>query len=367
MTHRKWQGRLLRWTQKAESSIDNWRNRVGKHKNPLMIQPYLGFGNAQRVFLRARVLEDKGEEDARADDSAWTNFRRTMQRFASSEVPHACISVELQGKSINLHADEEGYIEVWLELSHPLASGTTVKLAASLQKPASTPPVTAILPIYIPDARATFMIISDIDDTILQSKVTRAWQMMQHTFLKNAHSRLPFVGVAQLYRALTQSAEVTRPIFYVSSSPWNLYPMLTRFMELNAIPQGALNLRDWGISDEEFLPTAHKNYKLEALERIMDCYPKMPVLLLGDNGQQDPEIYQQLVQRYPDRVLGIYIREVSQKKDVEIIAQKVRSQGVAFTLVKDSLELAEHALGQGWLEQEWLEAIRNAIRENSES
>lgn len=360
MKQNKWQAKLLRWTKQAESSVDSWRNRHRKRKNTIVIQPYIGFANAERVFVRARVLEDKGEKEVEAEDGAWTNFRRTLQRFASSEVPHACISVELQGKSINLPADEEGYIEAWLELTHPLASGTTVKLAASLQKPASTPPVTATLPICIPDARATFMIISDIDDTILQSKVTRAWQMMQHTFLKNAHSRLPFAGVAQLYQALTQSAEATRPIFYVSSSPWNLYPMLTRFMELNQIPLGPLNLRDWGISEEEFLPTAHKNYKLEALERLMDCYPKLPVLLLGDNGQQDPEIYQQLVQRYPDRVLGIYIRDVSARKDIETIAHKVRAQGVPFTLVQDSLELAEHALKQGWLEQEWLEVIRQA-------
>lgn len=370
-----WQRSLLRWAHRSENTVDQLRHRFQQRFNshhPIMIQAYLGFANDTKVLVRARVLADRGEASAKADDSAWQNFSRTMQRLRSREIPFAKVAVELQGRTITLEADEEGHIQAWLELSTPLdgTSNAIIQLPARLHSPSQQPEVSSHLPVYLPNPQADLALISDIDDTIVHSDATRAWSMLRELLFKNAHTRLPLAGVAQLYHALTHSEQGQRPIFYVSSSPWNLYPLLTTFMRINQIPLGPITLRDWGLNEQEFLPTSHSDYKLEAFRTILDSYPQLAVLLFGDSGQQDPEIYQQIVQEYPQRVRAIYIRALAHSQparheSIGLIAEKVRSQGVAFQVVKDSLEVGKHALEQGWLSPAQLENIRQACAAQS--
>ena len=69
--------------------------------------------------------------------------------------------------------------------------------------------------------------------------------------------RLPFPGVAAFLRALYAGAGggERNPLFYVSSSPWNIYDLLSEFFSLNDIPIGpVLFLRDWGLTDVELVP-----------------------------------------------------------------------------------------------------------------
>ena len=71
--------------------------------------------------------------------------------------------------------------------------------------------------------------ISDIDDTIVRTGATSLLMMLRVVLLSNAHTRLPFQGVAAFYGALARGAsgQDSNPLFYVSSSPWNLYDVLS--------------------------------------------------------------------------------------------------------------------------------------------
>ena len=71
---------------------------------------------------------------------------------------------------------------------------------------------------------AVYGVISDIDDTVLQSKATSYLQAARLLFLENARTRLPFAGVAAFYQAMQKGlGNQFNPIFYVSSSPWNVF------------------------------------------------------------------------------------------------------------------------------------------------
>ncbi len=101
--------------------------------------------------------------------------------------------------------------------------------------------------------------ISDLDDTVIQTDVTRVIRMVRNTLLGNARTRHPFPGVAALYRALHSSAGApANPLFYVSSSPWNLYDMLDDFFRLRSIPEGPIFLRDWGLSSKDRSSSGYK-------------------------------------------------------------------------------------------------------------
>jgi phosphatidate phosphatase APP1 len=170
--------------------------------------------------------------------------------------------------------------------------------------------------------------------------------------------------VAAFYRALFQGAheEIQNPLFYVSSSPWNIYDLLSEFFNLQNIPIGPIMfLRDWGISKDGLLPTTHSVHKLRAIRKIMDLYQDLPFILIGDSGQEDPEIYAEAVDLYPKRILAIYIRNVSRDlkrpEAIRELAKKVAEAGSTLILADDTLPLAQHALEQGWISPEAIPEI----------
>ena len=177
--------------------------------------------------------------------------------------------------------------------------------------------------------------------------------------LSNAHSRLPFEGVADFYRALQlgSSGEDSNPIFYVSSSPWNLYDMLEDFLDVHGVPAGPLFLKDWS-------PTTlrdHDRHKLGVIRTLLATYTNVPFVLIGDSGERDPEIYRQVVREYPGRVRAIYIRDVTTKERdaaVHAIADELKNMGVEMLLTADTVEAAEHAAEKGLISPNALRALR---------
>ena len=345
---------MSRWHKliyQAETQFDRAFSSVGDD-DPLLVQSYLGYGVPGRAFLLGRVLEDRGLEAATADDSLWDNLKGTWKRFRSGEVAHAELNVTLMGVpdfAQPLRADDEGHVAQWLDV--PTAKpdeDNLLSLGLELTHPQRTPPVRAEASILVPSAAAQFGVISDIDDTVLQTGATSLRSLARQVLFGNAYTRLPFEGVASFYEALRGTQN---PLFYVSSSPWNLYDVLTEFLALNKIPLGPVLLRNWGLSATELLPTSHGEHKRAAIRQILETYPELPFILIGDSGQEDPEIYHETVHDFPGRILGIYVRDVAdaeRRESVQKLARKLAEDGSTLVLTEDTAAAAEHAAAQGW-------------------
>jgi phosphatidate phosphatase APP1 len=190
-------------------------------------------------------------------------------------------------------------------------------------------------------------VVSDLDDTVLHSHATSLWQMAKLTLLHNAHTRLPFEGVAGFYQALQRGrgGEAYNPVFYVSNSPWNLYDLLEDFLDVHGIPRGPLLLRDWSLRTLK----SGESHKLAAIERLLDAYPGLQVVLIGDSGERDPEIYRQVVLRHPGRVLAVYVRDVAPERHaaVRTIAAELAGHGVDLVFSPDTEAARGHALDRG--------------------
>jgi phosphatidate phosphatase APP1 len=134
---------------------------------------------------------------------------------------------------------------------------------------------------------------------------------------------------------------------------------------LQDFPKPVLWLRDWGLSPEGFLPTSHRSHKLKALRQILDTTAPLPFILLGDCAQEDPEIYREIMEAYPTRVLAAYIRNVNRDlkrpEAIRRLAEEVLEKGGTLLLAKDSLAIAEHAGSRGWLEPSDLAAVRKEL------
>jgi phosphatidate phosphatase APP1 len=365
-----WKQALIRLSVDVERQYDllknRFRERLGLY-HPIMIAPYRGYGTPERMFLRGRVLKDRNIPPAQEDDSSWENLLNMWRRANSVEVPHARVLVRFGGEEQIVTANVEGFFEVWIEPSQPLPTERLWhEVELELVEPASEDgePIRAVGEILVPPPDVDFVVISDIDDTVLQSNVTSLLKMARATFLGNARLRLPFPGVAAFYRALHRGrhSDKLNPMFYVSSSPWNLYDLLSEFFNLQEIPIGpVLFLRDWGLTDQGFLPLKNRAYKLSYIKEIIDTFKDLPFILIGDSSQEDPEIYSEVVALYPDRIKAVYIRNVSRDPrrldEISELAEEVLKAGSALLLAETTLPLAEHAAKQGWIDPDALPEI----------
>ena len=340
-------------------------DRSGR-RDPLIIHAYRGYGTASRVRVRGRVLEEEGIPPASERDSAWRNVLSALRRFESDEVPGARVRVRFGGTTQELVTDAEGYFDTWIAPRDAL-EGDKLWHEISFDLLAPRSPIhaspTAIGRALVPPATAQLGVISDLDDTVVQTGATDARALLRSVFLANARTRLPFAGVATLYRALQDGpgGGQHNPIFYVSSSPWNLYDVLAEFLAIREIPEGPVMLRDWGLSERELLPTSHGSHKLEAIRSIIELYPTLPFVLIGDSGQEDPEIYREVVARYPSRILAIYIRNVTPRPEraerIRALAREVSEARSELLLAADSGEVAAHALDRGWIDAAALQRV----------
>src|SRR4029453_8814667 len=283
----------------GSGSTTKGRYRVGmtafRRPRHVELHAFRGYGTPTRLRVRGRVLRATGLVRSRLGDSVVDNLRNMFHRFESDEVPGALVAARAaRGAQVGVRADAEGYFDAVLDLPRPLDDPRVWEpVELELLEPA-TPTGANHAPGQVLVPRdPQFAVVSDLDDTVLHSHATSLWQMARLTLLHNAHTRLPFEGVAGVYQALQRGrdGEAYNPVFYVSNSPWNLYDLLEDFLALQGIPRGPLLLRDWSLRT---LKTG-EGHQLAAIKALLDAYPGLQVVLVGDSGERDPEIYPQAV------------------------------------------------------------------------
>lgn len=345
----------------AKRSFDR---KIGKTEHP-QIYPYRGYGTATSALVMGRALRDPGLTAAELTDSWAKNLVNSYKRIETDELAGARIRATFGASSQDIVADEEGFFRASLPLSTPPPpnAGFWHQIRLELIEPVveAGAPLASALTLF-PPADAEFGIISDLDDTVIQTGATNVLRMVKATLLHNARTRIPFPGVAAFYSALQHGSTGTgfNPIFYVSSSPWNLYDVLEQFMGLQKIPMGPTLLRDWGMSRER-IPFGHAAHKLSTIRSVLATYPDMRFILMGDSGQEDPEIYREVARENPGRILCVYIRDVTVGKPraatLTAIGREIGEAGSEMVVAADTITAARHAAVAKWIREETLRDI----------
>jgi phosphatidate phosphatase APP1 len=328
---------------------------------------YRGFGWGSRVYLHGRALEEKSIAPAELTSSRLRNLRSMLQRAEADPLPHAIARISVGTSIQDFEADDEGFFSGWMPVSIPRRlDAEWISVQAELvstgrRSPSLTRESSGAA--YHPLTSPEYIVISDIDDTVLQSRVTNFLRAAQTLAFGNARTRLPFPGVAKFYQALRRGrgSNGRNPIFYVSSSPWNLYDVIAQFLELQEIPLGPVMLRDLDINLSVLSHKRHHDHKGNHIRRMLETFPRVPVVLVGDSGQQDPEIYASIVNEFEGRVRAIYIRNVTMNAEradaINVLAKEVVKAGSALVLADDTLAAAKHAVEIGLIPAAALDAI----------
>ena len=330
------------------------KHRLGWLGVPIIV-PYHGYGNGKQLLVSGYVTEDKGIAKPEERHTRWENLLAMIKRYSSDEIPGASVDIRVNGARQEVTTGDTGLFKVRFD-SVSAASGTTsewIPYVATLHSDITGEDreVSTRGEILIPGSNSEFGVISDVDDTILVSHATQTLRKLWLMLWRNSRTRKPFPGVAAFYRALHvgRDGKQSNPFFYVSSSEWNLYDLLEDFCIHNRFPKGVFLLREMKVNVLKFWKSGggDHQHKYRKIKTLFDTYPKMPFILIGDNGQHDPEIYSQIAEEYPNRILAIYIRVVREKgkyRRLGEIKERLELLGVPMILARDTVEAAHHAI-----------------------
>ncbi|WFB37804.1 DUF2183 domain-containing protein [Kiritimatiellota bacterium B12222] len=328
-----------------------WIRRSLRRNHPVFIYPYRGYGHASKVVLMGRVLEKISSihEPSKEREGKWHNFKKAWRRYFSYEVPGVRLQASFGGQVLEATSDEEGYFEFeftgdfsslgtgWKKIELEILS---VPHQLSFQR-------SSIAEVILVDGSSEFGIISDMDDTVMQSNVVRKLKMLSTMLFNSAESRVAFEGVVDLYQQLNKQDR--NPLFFISGSSYNLYDLLEKFCRINHIPRAPMLLRDMGISKNQWFLERNFPFKTGCIERLLRLFPDLPFILIGDSGQHDPEVYLHIQEKYPDRILGIYIRNVTLLglRNEELSA--LEKKHPHFKAIKNSQAAIDHAREKQWI------------------
>jgi phosphatidate phosphatase APP1 len=152
----------------------------------------------------------------------------------------------------------------------------------------------------------TWGLISDIDDTIIQTHSGSLFHLIIHTFFTHPKN---VEGMPQLFTHIR--VMFANPCFwYISASPYNLLPYFRSPPNIRAYPPGEIILPLRRTALRLMLPirSGIQNYKVSCIERIYSRSPPKKVICLGDSQQLDPEVYGEIFRRYPHWICAIFIR-----------------------------------------------------------
>lgn len=343
--------------------------RAREHR-PLMVVGYRGFGSQNSVFISGRAMVATETSATRAPGrnrkrSLWLRLRDTYRLLVTLKVPGAKVRVRFHGVEKVVAADDNGFFTLVID-SFPSVSQSELwhpyEIELLAPQPGQSPMRGEIL--IPPTESARRVIISDIDDTVIETGVVSKIRMLKNLFDTDPARRLPVAGIGAFYRALHHGVQGDEhnPLIYVSRGPWSIYPILDEVFRRNSIPVGpVLLLRDWGISYDHPLPRRAPEHKKELIDLVFRLYSDLPVLLIGDSGQQDPEIYLDAARRFPGRVEKVYIRNLGhhprRDQELERIKAEFENLGVSFVLAPNSLGMAEDAAAHGWIAERAVAAI----------
>ena len=341
------------------------------------IIPYCGYGSvsAGEAFVVGSLTEDKGLEKPVGKNAPQENILAMLKRYSGDQIPGARIKVELEGNDKEIVTGENGIFKTQLPLPVSVKTGEKsqwIKYSAELLDKIG--PVSHNYGVHgeilIPGDDADFGVISDIDDTIMVSHSTQTLRKLRLMLTHNSRTRKPFPGVEAFYRALHLGAKESsaNPFFYISSSEWNLYDLIDDFCSYNKFPKGVFLLREIrsGILNLWKQGGGNHEHKFKKIVTLSEMFPNMPFVLVGDNGQHDPEIYARIAQIYPERIKAIYIRTVKKRKDKRMkkIIAEMEKLNVQMIFSPDTINAAQHAQSINLIAESAVESIiKNSFKD----
>ncbi|MFD2697731.1 App1 family protein [Mesonia sediminis] len=314
---------------------------------PKDLKIYRGYANQRKILIMGHVFEKNTPDIFKLDRKGWKHAKQVFQMFRVKTLANISITISFGNIRQTTKTLDDGHFRVMIPYEKSLSSGWhTFKVTVNDEKQTLSKKGEFIKPYP-----GEYGIISDIDDTFLISHSNNFFKKLYVMLTKNLYKRKVFTGVVNHYRELEQLGREDKnknnAFFYVSSSEWNLYNFISAFTDLHRLPKGVLQLKEIKNGIRDFIKTGrgdhqHKFYKIR---HIVEFYPELQFILLGDDSQKDAKIYQDIIKIFPANIYAVYIRQTTQnkKKEIKKILENISTLGVQALYFKSSKEAIEHS------------------------
>ena len=276
--------------------------------NPLIakdtIQIYHCYGNDTQLITEGRIVDQRILHESSQNDNIFINLKRKLGQLINKEKKFTPVTLKVDSKTFQTTTDDEGYFD--FSLSFPpktLQPGEPITLYLTRQ-----PGVKASCRAFILTDTKQTGIISDFDDTVIISNVTRKLNFLNQLLLKNYKQREAVPGMAKRFKMILQNSP-DKPLFFITGSPKQLTYTIHRFLDYHHFPKRTLITKK--VHGKNAYPLFKQHgYKTLQIERIIKLYPNINWVLFGDSGEEDTKIYLDIARKYPAHIKEIYIRDI---------------------------------------------------------
>jgi phosphatidate phosphatase APP1 len=286
---------------RIEDAVQRFRESWGRRRGLVpTIVPFTGYGGSGWVRVLGRVVLRRPEIADGASKDRLTSIRG-WRSFTSVHVANAKVSVAVGHAKRAISADRGGVLDARIEVKLP-PGWHDIRLSIDGYDAVDAQ-------VFVVADDVEFGLVSDIDDTVMVTALPRPFLAAWNTFVLDEHARTPVAGMAVLYERLLR-AHPGLPVIYLSTGAWNVVPTLSRFLSRNLYPRGTLLLTDWGPTHDRWFRSGPE-HKRRNLERLAAEFPQVRWLLVGDDGQHDPQLYGEFAEAHPGSVAAVAIRQLT--------------------------------------------------------
>lgn len=312
-----------------------------------ILKLYRGYANEQELIVMGHVFRPTKNRDYNFQKKSFKNAASVIKMFRIKTQGNADVYLEHNNEKIHTKTLVDGYFKFCVPLDQYTKYGWIDYTVSIVYKGE----VIETTESYIRPHKGNLGIISDIDDTFLVSNTENPFMKLYVLLFKNINNRKVFDHVVPHYQALSSAGrnnkEEQNAFFYVSSSEWNLYRFIVKFTEIHQLPRAVLLLKDIKTSLKDFFMTGrgNHNHKFDKIKHILEFYPNLEYVLLGDDSQQDAFLYEAICKIFPVTVKAVYIRQtgVEKKEKVTDILKNLETLKVSVCYFKDSKEAIAHS------------------------
>ncbi len=321
----------------------------------LDLKLYRGYVNKEELVVFGHVFESWAPDKYRLDRKGIRHAVSVIHMFRIKPLENVTIRLKFKNLEATTKTLADGYFRFTLPFTEPLESGWHRFEVSCKVYDFGIVEYSELLKPF----ESKLGIISDIDDTFLVSHSDNFFKKLYVLLLKNLNKRKVFADVVPHYQALSKAGqdneEATNSFFYVSSSEWNLYEFIDAFARLHKLPKAVIKLKKikTGISDFLFTGRGSHDHKFEKIKDIIMFYPRLEYVLLGDDSQRDPSLYERVVKVFPRNIRAVYIRQTSRHKlqKVQDILSNMEDMQVASCYFRSSEEAIAHSKAIGIIKE----------------
>ena len=314
-----------------------------------ILQLYRGYANEQELIVMGHVFKRMYDYDFQKKN--FKNATSVINQFRIKTIQNFDIYLKYGDQEIHTKTLDDGYFKFCIPLEEEFNFGW-MEYEVSLKYNSE---VIISKGSFIRPHKGNLGIISDIDDTFLISHTRNIFKKIYILLFKNVNDRKVFKDVVPHYQALSSAGrnnkEEENAFFYISSSEWNLYNFIIKFTKIHQLPRAVILLKDIkrGITDFFMSGRGNHDHKFDKIKHVLEFYPNLKYVLLGDDSQHDPVLYERICKIFPVTVTAVYIRQTgkTQKETTKTILKNMESLDVSVCYFKDSSEAIMHSKSIG--------------------